>query len=752
VKHAKYLIALVPAAFAFLVAITAVTWVPTAAAAEQVIEEIIVQAQRRTERMVDVPLTMTNVTGEEMAKSGVDATNNLGQIVPAFRLDYNGAFAQPTIRGVSTALANVGGGSAVGVYVDGFYNASPLTSDFELLNVESIQVLKGPQGTLFGRNTTAGAVLVNTRDPSTETAARVNAEYARYNTYKAAVYGTTGLSDSVAVDLAFDYRGGDGFFENLTNSDDKVGEHKTWHLRTGIKWEGDKGSAKCRYVHDGRDDPISVDWSVYEDSSSSSASSSGMFQTAAQTFGIPGAVWGTKRGELAADPGFTPEYWSKIDAYQLTLEYDLGFAELTSYTQYREEDSFHDIEVDDSSIPLFRVSFHNRDELTTQELLLNSKPGGNVDWVAGVFYMKQKAGQTDFTIETPALGAVYRTNIEIKSYAAFADATWHATDKVDVTVGGRYSYEEDDGFWDCLPLGVAIGICPPTDFVDENSDDFSPRVSLSYSLTDQSSVYATIARGFKAALVNVNGFQTDAIDPEELLSYEIGYKMANPSTRFEVSTFYYDYKDLQVSTYVGTRSITTNAATSEVYGGEFSVSHDLTDELTVNLGVAYTHGRYDKYLTAPANIYDYVVDGLDTAGNPNPTPGPNPIPGLTDGQSDNRPVDVSGNHMIRSPDWTGNLALDYTVEALNGQVNLHGNLYFSSKLYFDAANNNVQDSYQLLNLRATWSSADTHFSVSLFGNNITDEKYITQVLPNGYGTGVSWGSPRMYGISLTYDY
>ena len=708
-----------------------------AQAADGAMEEIIVQAQRRSERMVDVPLTMSNVTGDEMAKAGVDATANLGQIVPAFRIDYNGAFAQPTIRGISTALANVGGGSAVGVYVDGFYNASPLTSDFELLNVSSIQVLKGPQGTLFGRNTTAGAVLVNTSDPSTEASVKTTLGYSRYDTVKAAFYGTTGLSDNVAVDLSLDYKAGDGFFENVSNGDDKIGEHTTWHARLGLKWEGENGSVKLRIIHDDRDDPISVNWSVYDDGG-------GRFQTAAQTFGIPGAVWGREIGELAADPGFEPDYWSEIDAYQLTMEYDLGFADLTSYTQYRDELSFHDIEVDNSSIEMFRVSFHNFDELTTQEFLLNSKADSSFDWVVGAFYMNQKAGQSDFTIVTPALGTMYETFNEIDSWAVFADATWQAGEKLFVTAGGRYSYEENDGFWGCRPNGVLFGVCPPTTNVKDDWNDFSPRLSLRYDLTDYSSTYATISRGFKAGLINVNGFATQTIDPEQLLSYEVGYKMSNGTTRLEASAFYYDYEDLQVSSYEGTRSITTNAATSEVYGAELTVNHNVSEQLTVTFGLAVNHGRYDEYLQAPANQYDYVLDGADTAGVPNG--------GATDGSADNRPVDVTGNNMIRSPDVTGNLALDYNMPFAGGQLNFYGNLYYSSKVYFDAANNNEMDAFHQLNLRAIWMPNDAQYTVALFLNNATDEEVITQVLPNGLGTGVSWSPPRTLGVNFTYGF
>lgn len=134
--------------------------------------DIVVTAQRRAERLQDVPITMTQVSGAALDAAGVTGTANLSQVVPAFRLDHNGGYAQPAIRGVTTSISNPGSGSNIAVYVDGFYNPSPLTTDFEFLNISGVQVLKGPQGTLFGRNSTGGAVIVTTTAPSTTLVAR----------------------------------------------------------------------------------------------------------------------------------------------------------------------------------------------------------------------------------------------------------------------------------------------------------------------------------------------------------------------------------------------------------------------------------------------------------------------------------------------------------------------------------------------------------------------------------------------------
>ena len=698
---------------------------PAAAQTDQsgnTLEEVVVTAQRRSERLVDVPITVTAVSGERLEASGVTATAQLNQVVPAFRLDYNGAFAQPAIRGVSTALANVGGGSAVGIYVDGFYNASPLTTDFDLLNVTNIQVLKGPQGTLFGRNTTGGAVLVTTTEPQATPTLRARASYARFNAFDGGLYASSG-NDRAAIDLAALYRRGDGFMTDLTNGDKKIGKYETSAIRLGVKVNlNDTDYLLVRYAYSRRIDPMSVDWSVYQQDD-------GRFQTVGVL--VPGAIWGRDSRHMASDPGFKPFFGSTTHTGQVTGKFDLGFATLTSYTQYRDERSKHDIEVDNTNLPLFRVSFNNEDRLRTQEFLLNSKSGGRLDWVAGVFVMDQTAGQPDFTIETPPLGYQYTTHINIRSYAGFLDATYHATDQLFLTVGGRYSYEKDRGFWSCAPIALAAGVCPNIGRVDVEGHwtNFSPRFVARYQLAEGSNVYASYTRGFKAGLMNVNGFQTDPIAPEKITSYEAGYKYARGRTRLDASAFYYDYKNLQVSSYVGTKSLTSNAATSKVYGGEVNLSQRITHELTVTAGMAYTHGRYTKYLTAPANVFDF-----------------------TTGAFDNSPANASHNHMQRSPDWTGNLSADYVTPLAGGELALNGNAYYTSTIYFDPTNHQKQKPYALVNLRATWSPPGEHWSFGVFGDNVTNTKYKTQVLPNGLSAAVSWGTPATYGATIAYRY
>jgi iron complex outermembrane receptor protein len=231
---------------------------PSVAPAADAVSEVIVTAQKRKERLQDVPITITAVNAKRMEQSGVQRVGDLSQVVPALRMDYSSAAAQPTIRGVGSSVAGGAVGSAVGIYIDGYFQPSLFTSDFDLLNVSSIQVLKGPQGTLFGRNTTAGAILVTTSDPSVSSKLIGNLSYASFNALDAQIYGTTGLSDKVAVDLAVLYRRGDGYLHNIVTGDDKAGRYENYSIRTGIKVDLDdagRNSILLRYTHNDTNDP-----------------------------------------------------------------------------------------------------------------------------------------------------------------------------------------------------------------------------------------------------------------------------------------------------------------------------------------------------------------------------------------------------------------------------------------------------------------------------------------------------------------
>src|SRR5579859_560289 len=219
------------------------------------LEEIVVTAQRREEKSVDVPISITALSQEQLTTANVQNLGDIQKLTPALRFDYQTGFAQRTIRGIGTGITTSGGGSNVGVYIDGFYSPNPLASDFQLLDVSSIQVLKGPQGTLFGHNTTGGAILVSTADPTVDPHAEGKVSYGRFASQKYEAYATGGIG-IVAADVEGIYSKGSGFITNIFDDDSHVAAYKNWTIRTGVKVQFTDGiSALFRYTHSNQDDP-----------------------------------------------------------------------------------------------------------------------------------------------------------------------------------------------------------------------------------------------------------------------------------------------------------------------------------------------------------------------------------------------------------------------------------------------------------------------------------------------------------------
>ncbi|HEY8352703.1 MAG TPA: TonB-dependent receptor, partial [Sphingomonadales bacterium] len=248
-----------PAVAATALALTLGVVLPCGAAAQTQVssfEEIVVKAQRRDERLVDVPISVSSVSEERLQAASVESLVSLPQMVPGLRLDYSGAYVQPTIRGVGSPLAGPGLNSNVAVYFDGYYVPNALASDFQLLSVSSVNVLKGPQGTLFGRNATGGAILINTRDPSFEPTMTARVSYARFNRANVSLYGSAGLTDTLAMDITAFYEEGDGFIRNI-NTGNKDGEFDKWSVRSKMLYApNDNVKLTLAYAHTEVDDPM----------------------------------------------------------------------------------------------------------------------------------------------------------------------------------------------------------------------------------------------------------------------------------------------------------------------------------------------------------------------------------------------------------------------------------------------------------------------------------------------------------------
>jgi iron complex outermembrane receptor protein len=673
---------------------------PAASEGSQV-GEIVVTAQKRSEKLTSVPISITAASGAKLEQSGVTQVADLGQIVPGFHMDSSGPEAEPTIRGITTTSTGTGLTANIATYVDGFYRAADESTAFDLNDISSVQVLKGPQGTLFGRNATGGAILVTTLDPSFDPHATIKLSYGNYNDARANIFATTGVTDNLATSLSVYGRSTDGFnHDELTG--ERLGDVKAWSIKN--KWLF-KPTPKLSFLltleHDDVDDPSSILVNAYNGETSGAS--------------VPGTIIATQRGQIATD--IKPAYKDVYDAVLLKSTLDLDWATLNSYTGFQQFGSNFRLDLDGSTAPIESVDDAEYDSTFTQEFDLASSGKGPLNWVTGFFYLHAYASQAT---AVPYNFLISRTSSTINSYAAFADVTYNIVPKLYLTVGGRVSVDD-------VAAAYTATFAPIAGSPQKTFTAFTPRGVLRYEFTPNASAYVSVSQGTKAGAFNPNGFSSTPVKPERITAYEIGYKQSGHGLQFEAAAFYYDYTDLQVSSFLPAATVSTllNAAKATIYGGEAHLAYDLTDTFRVDLGGAYTHGRYDSFPGAPLPTFD-------------------PATGLVGSMAGN----AAGRPLTQSPDFNGNIGVDYHQRVFGGMTHLNVNYSYTTRVDFDAFGVTRQPAFGLLNLRASWATPDDKWMIALYGRNVTDTKYRLQVI-QAAGFLQQWGTPATYGVELT---
>ena len=732
--------------------------------------DIVVTAQRRDERSIDVPISVTSISPDQLSAAGVNDLSGIVRVTPSLRFDSQGPAVQPTIRGVGTAITTSGGGPNVGIYVDGFFQNNPHVADFQLMRTQSVQVLKGPQGTLFGRNTTGGAILVTTADPSAEPVVMLKAGYGRFNTFTAQGYASAG-SDTVAGDIEVQYRRSDNHFTSLITGSNSIGKIEDWSIRAGLKVNFTPDvSLLLRYTHAQVNDPMTQLVNAYVDHSGeagflSQVSAAGRTIYGATSsqgrplvyFYAPAATYATTPGQVRLDGATAVDTTS--DTFQATFKADLGFADLTSYTQYRTDNTGYLGDLDATALGFFNIFVGPDDSTTSQEFLLTSKPGSALQWTAGANYFQNRdTWDVKAGFGTPATLPFGGSSTNTRSFAAFLDMTYQLSERFFVTAGARYSHDEvaDSYFLTNFttfsytgPTGLPVpfsggpGVSIPVATL--KNDSVTPRFVLRYKPDDNSSIYASYTRGYKAGILNVGGQSQQPVKPENIDAFEVGYKFDDRVFSLDLSAFYYDYTNLQVSSYQSGAAQIRNAAASEIYGAELQMRYRVSSAFDIYGGAAWTHARYTSFPNAPYYSWCDPAAAATSAVYCVPIASG----GFGPGGLVQTSVDASGFKMQRSPDFTGNIGASYTADlGSSGELKLAGNVYYTSSFYFDPEQQFRQDGYALLSARAEWTDRSEHFTFAVFGENLTGKRYQTQVLFNTLGIGSVWSAPATYGIEL----
>lgn len=703
------------------------------AAAEEGV--ILVTAQRRAEAQVDVPITVTTIGQDAILTANVVELADITRLTPGLRFDRQNQFVQPTIRGIGTSVTNSGGGANVGIYVDGFYSPNPIAADFQFLNVDSVQVLKGPQGTLFGRNTTGGAILVQTADPSDTAEARARASYGRFNEVDLQTYLTGPIADGVSVALEGRFRRGDGFQTNIANGDDKVSQYESWSVRAGVKFDlSPDVSVLLRYQRSSTDDPRAMLTNAFPNPLPGVANGAPFF--------APPGTFTTDPNLVAIDR--PPFFTSDVDIFQGTIRADLGFADLNSYTQYRTEDTDARLNLDHSALSIFAFGLPIDNSTFSQELLLTSKSGSPLQWTAGLFYFQNRDTYETFVDNTgrvPLGGSSTLT----RSYAAFADVTWEFSPQLFLTAGGRLAHDEIDDAYFIRPFSGVRTFVTDAQAAAVRGEKFTPRVVLRYKPTEDSSLYASYSKGYKAGILDVGASTGNPVSPEDVDAFEIGYKYDDRGFGFELAGFYYDYRDLQVSLFTGNppSAQIRNAASSEIYGLEGQVRWSPVDGVQLNAGATWIRARYTEFLDAPVYSFcptlgaaaqaDCLAQGVSFII----------VPGQT----------LRDVTMQRTPEFTGNIGASYEFDLAGGLLNLSGNLYYSSSFFFGPSGIQFESpAFENLSLRAQWDAPGDRWYLAAFGDNITGVRYPVQAQFNNFGIGATWNEPVTWGVEIGLNF
>jgi iron complex outermembrane receptor protein len=673
------------------------------------LEEIVVTAQKRSESEVNVPITIATVSRDALVTLGIQDVTDLPSVVPGLRIDFSAAFSQPTIRGVGSAILGPGLSSNVATYVDGIVRPSSLTNNVQFDDVSNIQVLKGPQGTLFGRNATGGAILISTQEPTFDTTVRANASYASYHTAKEGIFASTGFTDMLAGSISVTQAKSDGFVRNVLTSSDG-GQYNDWGIRAKVLFRpSDSIQFLLSYEHLVADDNRATALNNYR------GYSDGIF--------FPGAIIPTTRGTVAND--FPSYATAKSDAVTLKSTFDFSWATLTSYTGGQWEHDHNSSDIDGSSAPVVGVSWPINDRTVSQEFNLTSQKSDSFNWVAGLYYFHNQSDWPDLKVSLGAVnGGIPFTSLQdfvtTKSYAGFFDATKTIHDDLFLTLGVRVGNDTVDARFQSAGSTLKIA--------SHAWGSATPRAVLRYALDPQSNVYLSFSEGYKSGVFNAPGNSTTPVSPEKINAYEVGYKTAHSRWRWDAAAYYYQYRDLQVDSYTNLGSVLTNAAKSKIYGFDTSLAGQITDGLSATFSAAYTHARYTDFPAAAGYTFNQVTGVTSVTEN------------------------ATGFQMQRSPTFSGDLILNYSIPFSYGKFDVSALYSYESRVYFDAIEYAYQGGYGTLNLRVDWTDPSKHWTVGIFGRNVTNKVYVSQVLPDSAFFGQQYGEPAVVGIDVRAKY
>ena len=713
------------------------------------VEVIEVTARKRTENVKDVPISVSALTSkklEVLGSSGMDV-RSLSAKVPSLLIEssFGRTFPRFYIRGLGNTDFDLLASQPVSLIYDDVVLENALTKGMPMFDLERVEVLRGPQGTLFGRNTTAGIIKVQSKKPTQDFDATVSASYGSYNSTDLRLAVGGGLTDTLSARVAFLQQDRDDWIDNKApgfEQDDQLGGYGETAGRIQLLWEpSDDFSALFNYHFRDADADARV------------------FRANIIKPGTNDLVDDFDREVVYHDAALRNNQTIEMKGSSLKLDYDFGSHTITSVTGYESAEMFSvgDIDggygaafLDDYMGPGFipfpsetgaKMPDHSQ---ITQELRLSSNDLGKFDYQVGFFYFNEDLTINNLSFDTLGGGnqnGIAVQNMETTAWAVFASLDFELSDKLNLTAGIRYS--DDERVWDGTLVQSPFGAPGFSENATVDDSQVSGDVSVNYRMTDETNLYARVAKGYRAPSIQGRSLLFSAshttADSELVTSIETGFKstMLENTARVDGSVFYYVVDDQQLTAVGGTGNVASllNADKAVGYGFELDSEIWATEDLVFGASLSYNH----------TELKDDTISVAGCGGGCTIT---DPI--NSDGQ-----VIIDGNSLPQSPEWIGNLSARWTKEIGNGELYIYTDWSYRSEVSFFLYESKefMGDAITEGGLRVgyEWFAGDAEYEVAVFSRNILDEEKLTGAIDFNNLTGYT-NEPRFFGVEFKANF
>ncbi len=737
-------------------------------------DEIVVTARKREESVETTPIAISAFTGETMEERGIVNIVDVARFVPNLSINSNGgaggsgSTSNVFLRGIGQSDFLITTDPGVGIYIDGVYYARATASIMDLLDLERVEVLRGPQGTLFGKNTIGGAISYISAKPNPDGGGKLELRGGKNNYFEGRAMIDAPISDNLNSRFAALYKTKDGYTDRLLTGE-REGDERTFAARAMFEWTPN--------------DQFTADLAIDYSNRNGTTAETAILQfeptapLAALWAGIVGGP-GNPPSVVNTNPRQSNSTGPNVDDNEvfgvgLTMEYDFGNAVLKSISSVRTLNAEFGRDGDGTPNSFLETNNKVVQQQYSQELQMTGNSFDNrLNWVGGVYYFNELAKDTNdvrlasglynaleslpgaiiplvpgstcpgpFPPNVCAGGAGNPFNpgldldfniynkVRVDSYAVFGSGTFALTDQLNFTAGLRYSDESKEYFLDHSRVNAGVAIIPPTSLSDSWSS-WSPKFSLDFQANDNTLLYTSASRGFKSGGFNgrpTTQSEVDSYAPEFVWSYEAGVKTSFADRRalLSMAAFIYDYQDMQLTSVRADPTgnlllVTENAGTAKISGFEAELRAMVSDNFTIDATIGILDARYDTLNPGATVTTDLLL--------------------------------------ARTPDLTFSLGGEYVFDvADNFDLTVRGDYSYQSSQALDPANTAaiIQDGYGLLSARMTLRPENANWEVTVYGTNITNELYLQAGLTTLDSFGIvegSYGLPAEWGITTLFRF